>query len=177
MGACNSSRRSALIAWGCRDRAAKLGQRRAQTRVANDGDLAIDRVGLGRGNRGSARGSCGAGRQRALDEREARGDAAAEIGVDPLDDDRAAMLEGERLARYDAQSEDAGGAQRFGPGGGGELGADDLRPGGLDAGGNPAAAFGDDRRGEARGGNADCAQPWGAQPRLARCLASSLWGR
>ena len=177
MGACNSRCRSALIAWGCRDRAAKSGQRRAQLRVANTRELAIDRVGLGGGNRGSARARRGVGREWALDEREARRDGAAEIGVDPFDDEGCTMLQGERLGGHDAQSEDAARAQRFGPGDRGKLGAGDLGPGRLDPGGDPAAAFRDDRRGEARGGNADCVQPWGgAQPRLALRLASSRGG-
>ena len=76
---------------------------------------------------------------------------AAEKQVDALDHQRRAVLQFEGDARRDAQLQRAVAAERLGPARGGELGPDDRRPFRLEPAEDPAAAAGDDRRGQPRG--------------------------
>jgi len=97
-------------------------------------------------------------RQRSLHQRQACDHGTAEKEVDALDQQRRTMLQLERGCRRRAQLQDAIATERGRPSHRGPFGADDRRPLRLESDEDPAAALGDDRRGELRHGDAHCSK-------------------
>src|SRR2546430_3489742 len=147
-----------------------------QLRIAYCGDLSLDRFGLRipELSQGTASGGWREG-QGPLHKDEPRYCRPAEIDIDPLDQERRAVLQFERCGGGDPQFQDAIAAQRLRPRRGGDIGADDGRPIRLQPGGDAAAMPRDNRGGEPRGGGGGRAPTRGAFVGAALVWAALVW--
>jgi hypothetical protein len=93
-----------------------------------------------------------------LHENEPRYRRSAQIDVDPLDQERRAVLQFERRRGGYPQFQSAIAAKRLRPARGGDISADNCGPICFEAGEDTAAMPRDNRRGEPRGEGADRAQ-------------------
>jgi hypothetical protein len=143
---------------------AEPGKRDAQCGICDIGEGALERRRLVRRQRAGRR--IGGKRRRwrqSLHENKTGHDDTAEKRIDPLDQERRAVLQFERGAGHNKQLQGAvaGKSRRLGQEG--PIGAGDRRPNELEPAETAAAAFRDDGRRQLRNGDANGAEPRGAR--------------
>jgi len=141
-------------------RLAEPGQRVTEFGLGDIGELLVESPHFARGQRAESRSRRRLREwQRPLQERQPANHRSAKEQIDPFDQQRRAVLQFERDAGCRVQLQDAVATERGRPGYSGPVGTDDCMPLRLEAGEDPTAALGHDRRSELRDSDADCAEP------------------